>query len=237
MSSRGQGERSYLRPPQKLDPELRSRRQGRFAQASASCGRVDLVVMPPRRNRRELGEIIGERAASVSETNPFRSSRASAVQAHDLVGHQTAGIDPTRSSWSGAEIEQNRGLTSPDRAPAATAPRLPAADRQLDRAFGRPGDLPVPVQGACVHARFSDHAGSPKRLRWRSWACCLPLHRKRRRPEQVFYIAVDTVFEGKRKISPTTRTRTVLIADIMVLEREAALKPARQCAPLTGCGA
>ena len=50
-------------------------------------------------------------------------------------------------------------------------------------------------------------------------------------------VAVDTVFEGKRKISPTTRTRTVLIADIMVLEREAALKPARQCAPLTGCGA
>ena len=40
-------------------------------------------------------------------------------------------------------------------------------------------------------------------------------------------VAVDTVFEGKRKISPTTRTRTVLIADIMMLEREAALKPAR----------
>jgi hypothetical protein len=40
-------------------------------------------------------------------------------------------------------------------------------------------------------------------------------------------IAVDTVVEGKRKISPTTRTRTVLIADIMMLEREAALKPAR----------
>ena len=40
-------------------------------------------------------------------------------------------------------------------------------------------------------------------------------------------IAVDTVFEGKRKISPTTRTRTVLIPDIMMLEREAALKPAR----------
>jgi len=39
--------------------------------------------------------------------------------------------------------------------------------------------------------------------------------------------AVDTVFEGKRKISPTTRTRTVLIPDIMMLEREAALKPAR----------
>ena len=40
-------------------------------------------------------------------------------------------------------------------------------------------------------------------------------------------MAVDTVFEGKRKISPTTRTRTVLIPDIMMLEREAALKPAR----------
>jgi hypothetical protein len=38
-------------------------------------------------------------------------------------------------------------------------------------------------------------------------------------------IAVDTVFEGKRKISPTTRT--VLIPDMMMLEREAALKPAR----------
>jgi hypothetical protein len=37
--------------------------------------------------------------------------------------------------------------------------------------------------------------------------------------------AVDTVFEGKRKISPTTRT--VLIPDMMMLEREAALKPAR----------
>ena len=40
-------------------------------------------------------------------------------------------------------------------------------------------------------------------------------------------IAVDTVFEGKRKISRTTRTRTVLIPGIMMLEREAALKPAR----------
>jgi hypothetical protein len=38
-------------------------------------------------------------------------------------------------------------------------------------------------------------------------------------------VAVDTVFEGKRKISPTTRT--VLIPDMMMLEREAALRPAR----------
>jgi hypothetical protein len=40
-------------------------------------------------------------------------------------------------------------------------------------------------------------------------------------------VAVDTVFEGKRKRSPTTRTRAVLIADMMILEGEAALKPAR----------
>ena len=46
-------------------------------------------------------------------------------------------------------------------------------------------------------------------------------------PGVVGSIAVDTVFEGKRKISPTTRTRTVLIPEIMMLEREAALKPAR----------
>jgi len=51
------------------------------------------------------------------------------------------------------------------------------------------------------------------------------------------WIAADTVFEGKRKNEPNNATRTVLIADMMVLEREVALKPARQCAPLTGCGA
>jgi hypothetical protein len=42
-----------------------------------------------------------------------------------------------------------------------------------------------------VHARFFDHAGLPKRLRWRSWTYCLPLHRQRRHPESVFYIAVE----------------------------------------------
>ncbi len=29
-----------------------------------------------------------------------------------------------------------------------------------------------------MHARFFDHAGLPKRLRWRSWTYCLPLHRQ-----------------------------------------------------------
>jgi hypothetical protein len=48
-------------------------------------------------------------------------------------------------------------------------------------------DLPVPVHGACVRARLFDHAGSPKRLRWRSWTYCLPLHRQRRHRESVFY--------------------------------------------------
>src|SRR6516225_2627524 len=55
-----------------------------------------------------------------------------------------------------------QSLTSPNRASVTTAPRLPTTDRQPNRAFGRSGDLPVPVQGACVHARFSDHAGSSK---------------------------------------------------------------------------
>jgi hypothetical protein len=79
------------------------------------------------------------------------------------------------------------GLTSPDRASATTAPRLPAADRQPNRAFGRPRDLPVPVHGGCGRAGLFDHAGSPKRLRWRSWTNWLPVHRQRRHPELVFY--------------------------------------------------
>jgi hypothetical protein len=39
--------------------------------------------------------------------------------------------------------------------------------------------------------------------------------------------AVDSVFEGKKKRSPTTRTQAVLIADKMMLDREAAFRPAR----------
>ena len=55
------------------------------------------------------------------------------------------------------------------------------------RAAGRTWGLPVPAQEACVRARFFDHAGSSKCLRWRSWTYCLPLHRQRRHPETVFY--------------------------------------------------
>jgi hypothetical protein len=80
-----------------------------------------------------------------------------------------------------------QSLTSPNRASVTTAPPLPTADRQPNRAFGRPGDLRVPVQRACVHARFSDHAGLAKGSRWRSWTYCLPLHRQCRHPGSVFY--------------------------------------------------
>lgn len=38
-----------------------------------------------------------------------------------------------------------------------------------------------------MHARFSDHAGLAKCSRWRSWTCCLPLHRQCRHPKSVFY--------------------------------------------------
>ena len=44
------------------------------------------------------------------------------------------------------------------------SPRLPDAG-QPGTAAGQTRDLPVPVQGACVHARFYDHAGSSGRLR------------------------------------------------------------------------
>ena len=52
---------------------------------------------------------------------------------------------------------------------------------------GQAGELPGPVQRVSVHARFYDHAGSPARLRWRTQTYCLPLHRPRRHPEQVFF--------------------------------------------------
>src|SRR3954452_9246017 len=50
-----------------------------------------------------------------------------------------------------------QGLTSPVRTSSASAPHLPDADP--GRTPGRAGDLPVPGQGASVHAGVSDHAG------------------------------------------------------------------------------
>jgi hypothetical protein len=51
-----------------------------------------------------------------------------------------------------------KGLTSPACASSAIAPRLPDADHPFG-ASGQTGDLPVPAQGASVHARVYDHAG------------------------------------------------------------------------------
>jgi hypothetical protein len=74
-----------------------------------------------------------------------------------------------------------RSLTSRARASSATAPRLPDADRN-GFAAGRTRDLPVPVQEASTHARFSDHAGLPEHSRWRARPYCLPLSLQRRHP-------------------------------------------------------
>ena len=47
---------------------------------------------------------------------------------------------------------------------------------------GQAGDLPVPKQGAYMHARFSDHAGPSRYSHFRTCPCCLPLLRQRRHP-------------------------------------------------------
>jgi len=71
-------------------------------------------------------------------------------------------------------------LTSRVRASSATAPRLPDAGQPITT--GQTRDLPVPVQGACTHARVSDHAESPKHLRERTWSCCLLLSEQHQHP-------------------------------------------------------
>ncbi len=45
-------------------------------------------------------------------------------------------------------------------------------------------DLPVPAQGAGVHGRFYDHAGSSDRSRYRSRSCCLPPVGQCRHPDR-----------------------------------------------------
>jgi len=59
----------------------------------------------------------------------------------------------------------------------------PSADTAAD---GQAGDLPVPAQGVCAHARVFDHAGSSGRLRWRARICCLPPIGQRRHPGHQF---------------------------------------------------
>ena len=49
---------------------------------------------------------------------------------------------------------------------------------------GQPGDLPVPAQRACAHARVCDHAGPQGHSRWRAAPYGLPPSVRRRRPEE-----------------------------------------------------
>ena len=107
-----------------------------------------------------------------------QSQRAPCTKVHDFstnhdfqTGDRIASLHASSLQW--------RGLTSPARPSSATAPRLPDADH---RASGRVGDLPVPAQGASVHARVSDHAGSTGHSRSRVRPYCLPRHLQRRHP-------------------------------------------------------
>src|SRR5208282_5910221 len=52
-------------------------------------------------------------------------------------------------------------------------PAFPMRTRDL-AIDGRAGDLPVPAQGASVHAGVSDHAGPDRHSRWRARPCGLP---------------------------------------------------------------
>jgi hypothetical protein len=51
---------------------------------------------------------------------------------------------------------------------------------------GQAGDLPVLAQGAYLHARVSDHAGSSRHSHYRACPCCLPPIRRRRHPELIY---------------------------------------------------
>ena len=91
---------------------------------------------------------------------------------------------PVARPCSQASSLLRRGLTSPARlfiigfgsSPSRCGPSAcPSAN-------GQAGDLPVPVQRACAHARVYDHAGSSRRLRWRVQTFCLPQLEQRRHP-------------------------------------------------------
>ena len=61
------------------------------------------------------------------------------------------------------------------------------ATRTLDHPQSQTWDLPVPVQRTSIHARLSDHAEPHSFLRWRGYACCLPLEGQRRHSEAVSF--------------------------------------------------
>ena len=66
-----------------------------------------------------------------------------------------------------------------------------------------------------MHARVSDHAGLPKRLRWRSGAHCLPLHRQRRHPESVAAQWLACTFPYRRFADILTAACARLGADVV----------------------
>ncbi len=77
---------------------------------------------------------------------------------------QAQSTRPRRTRWLNEEAVAGLGFASPfiigfDSSSSRCGP---SADTAAD---GQAGDLPVPVQGACVHARVYDHAGSHGRLR------------------------------------------------------------------------
>ncbi|MNS87712.1 hypothetical protein D3C72_1216640 [compost metagenome] len=54
-------------------------------------------------------------------------------------------------------------------------------------ATGQTGDLPVPVQGACMRARVVGHAESIGCSQYRTRSCCLPHCQQRRHSGQINY--------------------------------------------------
>ena len=68
-----------------------------------------------------------------------------------------------------------------------------------------------------MHARFFDHAGSPKRLRWCSWVYCLPLHRQRRHPRISFLSRLNCwpTFPCRRFADILTNAGARLGADVV----------------------
>jgi hypothetical protein len=77
---------------------------------------------------------------------------------------------PVTRLCSAASQLLRQSLTSPDRASATTAPRLPAADRQPRGAFGRPGDLPVPL-ATRRSVRIVGWSGGPTRRELPETSC------------------------------------------------------------------
>ena len=127
--------------------------------------------------------------SSACDTVPRLVSGPCFAAAHSPASALGSTLAPQRIAPPCSSASQLLWRSSTSHAPVHHRLRLLAFPMRTSRqrAGSRTRGLPVPAHGACVHARFFDHAGSPKCLRWRSWTYCLPLHRQRRHPESVFY--------------------------------------------------